>query len=183
MASYAAMQPPAISALEGKKEAAKPADSLRLRPSNPDDEGSFFNRYNALSTIGVFRIRTQEELAELFASSWILEADATPVGSASLLDRGEWTEIAALAVDVPGKGFGQRMLQKILERTRGQFVYALSQSPAALDMFSNAGFESLGPLSKLQSTVIGDHFPDQLKKYDTSRRDPIFMLKHEATEK
>lgn len=155
-----------------------PESHERLRPTRPEDQGAFLERYAALSMIGVFRERTKQELAELFATGWIFEIDESPVGSVSLLDRGEWTEVAALSVNIPGKGFGQRMLRKVIELPTGKFLYALSRSPAALDMFEGVGFETLGPLSELRKSAMGEYLPDSLQTYDASNRDPIVMIRY-----
>lgn len=155
-----------------------PENSERLRPTRADDQAAFLERYAALSMIGVFRERTKQELSELLSTGWIFEVDGSPVGSLSLLDHGEWTEVAALSVDVPGKGLGQRMLRKVMELPTGKFLYALSRSPAALDMFESVGFEALGPLSELKKSAMGAHLPESLSEYDTSNRDPIVMLRY-----
>jgi GNAT superfamily N-acetyltransferase len=153
-------------------------EQLTLAPLTEREYPIFREIYATYVAEGKFRDRLPTELEHAARCHRLLKAKNSPLAGFSLLEHEPpWMEFCVWWAEYRRDGFGRRVLDaaKQLARAADRRLYSLSLIPDAIETLEKNGFRNLGRLSVARRDATSS-LPLSLRNYDTTQRDPIFLV-------
>lgn len=148
-------------------------NQLQFSASTKLEQDIFEDIYAEHASTGDFRERTPDEIQELKEYLYTLRVKGSPLSGLSLIPDGEWTEISTLWSGYPGGGhIGKKAVdeaRKLVENQGKNNIFALTLG--AHQTFHSAGFQNLGSVSTLQSSLSQAELPHKVLTYSTCVND------------